>query len=71
MVVVCGPTDPYRVKPQGDNVVAIQADMPCINCYCKQACDHHSCMKAIEPAHVMTALKFPKGPVKIIPAASI
>lgn len=71
MVVVCGPTDPYRVRPQGDNVVAIQADMPCINCYCKQACDHHSCMKAIEPAHVMAALKLPKGPVEIIPVTHI
>ncbi|MHB1676682.1 MAG: glycosyltransferase family 9 protein [Sulfuriferula sp.] len=57
MVVVCGPTDAYRVKPQGDNVVAIQAQLPCMNCYCKQPCAHHSCMKAIQPQHVLDALK--------------
>ncbi|MDR3393018.1 MAG: glycosyltransferase family 9 protein [Sulfuriferula sp.] len=68
MVVVCGPTDPYRVKPQGDNVVAIQADMPCLNCYCKQDCAHHSCMKAIQPSHVIAALNYKDGPVMIIPA---
>lgn len=67
MVVVCGPTDPYRVKPQGDNVVAIQADMPCLNCYCKQDCAHHSCMNAIEPKHVIEALSYKQGPVMIIP----
>ncbi len=67
MVVVCGPTDPYRVKPQGDNVIAIQADMPCLNCYCKQDCTHHSCMKAVQPEHVIEALHFKDGPVMIIP----
>jgi heptosyltransferase-2 len=67
MVVICGPTDPYRVKPQGSNVVAIQADAPCLNCYCKQACSHHSCMKAIQPEHVIAALKHPTAPVMMIP----
>ncbi len=67
MVVVCGPTDPYRVKPQGDNVIAIQADMPCINCYCRQDCEHRSCMKAIQPEHVIEALHYKDGPVMIVP----
>ena len=50
MLVVCGPTDPNRVKPIGDNVQALQATgLDCINCYCKKPCDHHSCMKQITP----------------------
>jgi heptosyltransferase II len=56
MVVICGPTDPKRVKPAGDNVRAIQADLPCINCY-KKECDHHSCMKAITPEMVFEMLR--------------
>jgi heptosyltransferase-2 len=46
MLIICGPTDPKRVKPAGDHVEAIQADIDCKNCY-KKECDHHSCMKAI------------------------
>ncbi|MDO3379584.1 glycosyltransferase family 9 protein [Geoalkalibacter halelectricus] len=56
IVVICGPTDPRRVKPAGDNVRAIQADLPCINCYQKE-CDHHSCMKAITPEMVFEMVK--------------
>jgi lipopolysaccharide heptosyltransferase II len=56
ILVICGPTDPRRVKPAGDNVQAIQADLPCINCYQKE-CDHHSCMKAITPEQVFALLK--------------
>ncbi len=56
IVVICGPTDPRRVKPAGDNVQAIQADLPCINCY-KKECDHHSCMKAITPEMVFEMLR--------------
>jgi len=52
MVVVCGPTDPARVKPMGDNVVALQAELPCINCYCERPCLHHTCMWLITPAMV-------------------
>lgn len=68
MVVVCGPTDAYRVKPQGDNVVAIQAQLPCMNCYCKQPCAHHSCMKAIRPEQVRDALNHRDGKVIMIAA---
>lgn len=56
ILVICGPTDPRRVKPAGDNVQAIQADLPCINCYRKE-CEHHSCMKAITPEQVFDRLK--------------
>ncbi len=57
MVVVCGPTDPRRVKPVGENVVALQASgLDCLNCYCKAPCDHHACMAAITPEMVLAAL---------------
>lgn len=51
MTVICGPTDPRRVKPLGDNVTTLQADLPCINCYRKE-CSHHSCMPMITPVMV-------------------
>lgn len=56
MVVICGPTDPRRVKPLGDNVVALQADLPCINCY-QKTCSHHSCMPMITPSMVLERLR--------------
>jgi heptosyltransferase-2 len=56
MVVICGPTDPRRVKPLGDNVDAFQAELPCINCYRKH-CAHHSCMRLITPAMVEAKVK--------------
>lgn len=56
MVVICGPTDPRRVKPAGDNVVTVQADLPCINCYRKE-CSHHSCMPAVTPEQVLATLR--------------
>lgn len=56
MVVICGPTDPARVLPAGDNVVAMQAPLPCINCYRKH-CAHHSCMAWITPQMVVHRLR--------------
>ncbi len=55
MVVICGPTDPRKVKPAGDNVIALQADLPCINCYQKH-CSHHSCMPLVTPDAVYDTL---------------
>ncbi|MDQ2695409.1 MAG: glycosyltransferase family 9 protein [Pseudomonadota bacterium] len=53
MVVICGPTDPRRVKPLGNNVVAIKADVEC----CQQkTCSHHACMAMITPAMVFARL---------------
>ncbi len=54
LLVLCGPTDPRRVKPIGDATVAVQAVLPCINCYAKTCRnpDHHACMKAITPEWV-------------------
>ncbi len=65
MVVICGPTDPRRVKPAGPNVLAMQAKLDCINCYCKRPCDHHSCMKVLTPAivfeHLQQIMNHPEG----------
>lgn len=57
MVIICGPTDPNRVKPVGENVVALQAQLDCINCYCKKPCEHHNCMKQIGPDIVIERLR--------------
>ncbi len=54
-VVICGPTDPRRVKPVGDQVMAMQAEIHCINCYRKE-CAHHSCMMLISPEAVFDTL---------------
>lgn len=55
MVIICGPTDPRRVKPAGDNVLALQADIECKNCY-RKTCSHHSCMPMITPEQVLDTL---------------
>lgn len=60
LLVLCGPTDPRRVKPIGAGTVAVQAVLPCINCYAKTCRnpDFHACMKTITPAWV--AARFPE-----------
>ncbi|VAW72333.1 hypothetical protein MNBD_GAMMA12-1723 [hydrothermal vent metagenome] len=55
MVVICGPTDPLRVKPAGENVLAVQANIECRNCYSK-TCSHHSCMQGISAQTVFELL---------------
>lgn len=60
MCVVCGPTDPRRVRPLGAAVRVVQADLPCINCYRKH-CAHHSCMRVVAPQRVLAALDRPAG----------
>lgn len=54
MLVLCGPTDPARVKPIGAGVRAIQAELPCRNCYAKQCRneDRHACMRLLSPEFV-------------------
>ncbi len=53
ITVICGPTDPARVKPVGSQVTTLQAEQDCLNCYCRKECDDHSCMVAITPAQVV------------------
>ena len=55
MVVVCGPTDPRRVRPAGMQVRTLQAELWCRNCYRKH-CSHHSCMEVMAPDQVLGAL---------------
>lgn len=61
MLVLCGPTNPLRVKPVGAQIVALQLDMPCKNCYAKQ-CGHHSCMRKLTPDQVLPYLPEVKRP---------
>lgn len=55
MLVICGPTDPRRVKPIGPQVRAIQAVLPCVNCY-QKTCSHHSCMRGLSVGKVLPFL---------------
>ncbi|HHM06102.1 MAG TPA: glycosyltransferase family 9 protein [Gammaproteobacteria bacterium] len=56
MAVICGPTDPRRVKPVGEQIKALQAKIHCINCYNKH-CSHHSCMMLVSPEAVFETLQ--------------
>ena len=55
MVVLCGPTDPRRVRPAGARVQMLQGALWCRSCYRKQ-CSHHSCMQVLSPEQVLAAL---------------
>ncbi len=59
MLVICGPTDPRRVKPIGTKVRAIQADLPCKNCYAKECriTQRQACMQALTPAFVAAEIE--------------
>lgn len=49
LLVVCGATDPRRVRPIGPHVQALQWTGPCINCY-RKTCNYQpelACMEAI------------------------
>lgn len=46
ILVICGPTDPARVKPVGPNVQTIQSEIDCVNCYRKE-CSYHDCMESL------------------------
>lgn len=58
MLVICGPTDPRRVKPISAKAVAVQAELPCVNCYAKvcRNAEHHACMQAISAPWVASIL---------------
>ena len=74
MLVLCGPTDPRRVRPIGPQVLGIQADIPCKSCYaktCSQS-DTQRCMKLLTPPWVAdAALQWERGerhwPVPAVP----
>ena len=56
LCVVCGPTDPRRVKPLGPAVRTCQADLACVNCYRKH-CEHHACMALLRTEDVERTLR--------------
>ena len=56
MVVVCGPTDPRRVRPAGPRVRTLQAQLWCRNCY-RKTCTHHACMEVLGPDQVLAELR--------------
>lgn len=52
LLIICGATDPRRVRPVGAHVKAVQWTGPCINCY-RKTCNYSpelACMKAIQPS---------------------
>lgn len=56
MLVICGPTDPRKVRPLGRDVVTVQVPLPCINCYRKH-CAHHSCMRLVSVEVIVARLR--------------
>ncbi len=58
LLVICGPTDPQRVKPLGPQVRAIQADFDCLNCYGKRCRlgAAAQCLEPVTPARVASLL---------------
>lgn len=59
MLVICGPTDPSRVKPIGLKVRAIQAELPCRSCYAKDCLidDKQRCMRILSPEFVAAEIE--------------
>lgn len=56
LIIICGPTNPARVKPIGAQVKVLQAELPCLHCY-QPTCGHHSCMKNVTPEMVFRAFE--------------
>lgn len=59
MLVLCGPTDPARVRPLGERVSALQALLPCRSCYAKDCRNarQHECMQRLTPELVLHELR--------------
>lgn len=59
MLVICGPTDPSRVKPIGEKVRAIQAELSCRSCYAKDCPidDKQRCMRILSPEFVAAEIE--------------
>jgi heptosyltransferase-2 len=56
IIQITGPTDPHKVKPYGKNIISLQSDISCKNCY-KKICGHHSCMIGLRPELVYSYVK--------------
>lgn len=60
MLVICGPTDPLRVKPVGERVETLQVEpkLECQFCYCKADCRFdHACMSGVTPEIALARLR--------------
>ncbi len=58
LLMLFGPTNPERDTPGGAHVAALQLseqELPCIKCF-RKTCDHHSCMKLLNPERVLQRL---------------
>ncbi len=53
-VAVFGPKDPKIYAPRGVRVEVVRKDVPCAPCR-KRACDHLTCLRALEPGSVIEA----------------
>ena len=56
IISICGPTDPARVKPLGEKVQTIQADVACKSCYLKECPNNHVCMENLSVLDVMSLI---------------
>lgn len=56
LIQITGPTNPLLVKPFGKNIISIQSEIECANCY-KKYCSHHSCMLGISPSYINRLIK--------------
>jgi len=56
LIQITGPTNPKLVKPFGKNVIALQSNINCKNCY-KKNCSHHSCMSDISPDFIFKIIR--------------
>lgn len=71
MLILCGPTNPRRVKPIGGRVRAIQAQLPCRDCYAKDCpeSDYHACMRWLTPEFVAAEIAaMLGGPANAVPS---
>ena len=53
---ILGPTNPFNVKPFGSNIISIQSEIFCKNCY-QKICEHHSCMIGLKPIKIYEYIK--------------
>ncbi|MDD5364046.1 MAG: glycosyltransferase family 9 protein [Gallionellaceae bacterium] len=71
MLILCGPTPAGRVKPIGSKVHALQAQVPCRNCYAKHCPDaeRHVCMAVLTPEFVAAEVAaMLGGPANAVPS---
>lgn len=55
LIQITGPTNPIKVKPNGKQIISIQSNLPCINCY-KKLCSHHKCMNEVNASDIFNLI---------------